>query len=145
MLPITPACSSSASAPTTANAISVSGDRPAKNSASRLEMGGEAAPASAGSASIAANNFCSAREDGAPRLSSSRMVSAHSSWMASYWRAEVRIRSQCLVDAAGVSGAQRTGGGPRPQRLDLTGLRVLGLIPDCHHGQPCSILPALSR
>ena len=67
--PITPACSNSASAPRLADQASVRGDRLAKNSAIRAEILSDADGLRAGSASIAANSFCIARADGAPRLS----------------------------------------------------------------------------
>ena len=67
--PITPACSNSASAPRLADQASVRGDRLAKNPAIRAEKLSEADGWRAGSASIAANSFCMARADGAPRLS----------------------------------------------------------------------------
>src|ERR1700754_5202253 len=77
--PMTPACSNSASAPSTAEYATARGDRLAKNSATRAEMLSDTDGLRAGSASIAANSFCIARADGAPRLSLSAMVSAYSS------------------------------------------------------------------
>ena len=67
--PITPACNNSASAPRLADQASVRGDRLAKNPAIRAEKLSDADGLRAGSASIAANSFCMARADGAPRLS----------------------------------------------------------------------------
>ncbi len=67
--PITPACNSSANAPRLADQASVRGERPAKNSAIRAEMPSDTDGFRAGSPSIAANSFCMARADGAPRLS----------------------------------------------------------------------------
>jgi hypothetical protein len=67
--PMTPACNNSASAPRLADQASVRGDRLAKNSYIRAEMLTDIDGLRAGSPSIAANSFCMARADGAPRLS----------------------------------------------------------------------------
>jgi hypothetical protein len=67
--PITPACNSSKSAPRLADQASVRGESFAKNPAIRAEMSNDTDGLRAGSPSIAANSFCMARADGAPRLS----------------------------------------------------------------------------
>src|SRR5665811_114646 len=67
--PITPACNSSANAARLADQASVRGDRLAKNPANRVEKLSDPDGLRPGSASIAANSFCMARADGAPRLS----------------------------------------------------------------------------
>ena len=67
--PITPACSSSATAPRLADQASVRGDSLAKNSDTRADRLTETDGLRTGSPSIAANSFCMARADGAPRLS----------------------------------------------------------------------------
>ena len=67
--PITPACSSSATAPRPADQASVRGESLAKNSAIRVERLDDTDGLRTGSPSIAANSFCMARADGAPRLS----------------------------------------------------------------------------
>ena len=123
MVPITPACSTSASAPTAAEAIRVRADRPAKNPASRLDKLADPELVRAGSASIAANSFCIARSDGAPRLSFSRMVSAYSSRIASYCRAR-------SGSAANASSTRRVS-------------RALS-VPAACHGSSASISPGCS-
>src|ERR1700755_3382465 len=65
--PITPACSSSATAPSVADQASVRGDRLAKNAERRADRPTDTDGLRAGSASIAANSLAMAREDGAPR------------------------------------------------------------------------------
>ena len=67
--PITPACSSSATAPRLADQASVRGESLAKNSEIRAERLTDTDGLRTGSPSIAANSFCMARADGAPRLS----------------------------------------------------------------------------
>src|SRR6476661_5819039 len=59
----------SAIAPKLADPASVRGESFAKNSRIRAERLSKAEGLRAGSPSIAANNFCMARADGAPRLS----------------------------------------------------------------------------
>src|SRR3954468_16018966 len=75
-VPITPACNSSATAPRLADQASVRGDILAKNSDIRADRLIESDGLRTGSASIAANSFVMAREDGAPRLSLRLIVSA---------------------------------------------------------------------
>ena len=91
--PITPACSNSASAPRLADQASVRGESFAKNPEKRAEKLSEADGWRAGSASIAANSFCMARTEGAPRLSLRSMVSAYSSWITAYCRASAGSRA----------------------------------------------------
>ena len=85
--PITPACNSSATAPRLADQASVRGDSLAKNSDIRADRLTESDGLRTGSPSIAANSFCMARADGAPRLSLRLIVSAYSSRMTAYCRA----------------------------------------------------------
>src|SRR3954468_16014700 len=66
--PITPACNSSSTAPRLADQASVRGDSFVKNSEIHAEMLVESDGLRTGSPSIAANSFCMARTDGAPRL-----------------------------------------------------------------------------
>src|SRR5712664_4823801 len=67
--PITPACNNSKSPPRLADQASVRGESFAKNPAIRADMLNDTDGLRAGSPSIAANSFCMARADGAPRLS----------------------------------------------------------------------------
>src|SRR4051794_8719576 len=67
--PITPACNSKAIAPRLADQANVRGDSRAKNCDTRADRRIEAEGFRSGSASIAANSFCMARAEGAPRLS----------------------------------------------------------------------------
>ena len=101
--PITPACNSSATAPTPADQASVRGDSFAKNSDTRADRLTESDGLRSGSASIAANSFCMARTEGAPRLSFRLMVSAYSSPMTAYCRAS----SGSLASASSTRRASR--------------------------------------
>lgn len=85
--PITPACNSTTSAPRLDDQASVRGDNLEKNSEIEADMRAPADGLRSGSASIAANSFCMARAEGAPRLSLRPMVSAYSSRMTAYCRA----------------------------------------------------------
>src|SRR5206468_8998993 len=85
-VPITPACNSNATAPRLADQASVRGDSLAKNSDIRADRLIESDGLRTGSPSIAANSFCMARADGAPRLSLRLIVSAYSSRMTAYCR-----------------------------------------------------------
>jgi hypothetical protein len=67
--PITPACNSSSTAPKLADQASVRGESLVKNSEIRAERLVDSDGLRTGSPSIAANSFCMARPDGAPRLS----------------------------------------------------------------------------
>src|SRR5580692_8657671 len=64
-----PACKTSANAPRLADHARVRGERLEKKPANRDAIFMEAPGRRTGSASIAANNFCMARTDGAPKLS----------------------------------------------------------------------------
>src|SRR5215213_2230652 len=67
--PITPACNNSASAHRPADQASVRGDSLEKNAVMLAPSLTDADGFRGGSASMAANSFCIARADGAPRLS----------------------------------------------------------------------------
>src|ERR1700761_5090149 len=75
--PITAACNTSASAPRLADHASVRGERLAKKPETLVDRRDQLEGWRTGSASIAANSFCMARADGAPRVSFKPMVSAH--------------------------------------------------------------------
>ena len=68
-VPITPACSNSASAAAPADHAMVRGESLPKNSAIRVATRDVTDGLRTGSPSIASNSFCMARTDGAPRLS----------------------------------------------------------------------------
>ena len=93
----------------------------AKNCEIRADRLRDIGTLGAGSASIAANSFCIARADGAPRFSLSEMVSAYSSWITAYCFAKIRIARKRVLDPAGITRAQRSGRMPRQQRLDISG------------------------
>src|SRR5581483_3259395 len=83
----------SARAPRLADQARVRGERLAKKPANRDARLNEERDLRAGSASMAANSFCMARPDGAPRLSLRSMVSAYSSRMTAYCRASSGSRA----------------------------------------------------
>src|SRR5215831_10165363 len=78
-----PACSNNRTATRLADQASDRGERFAKNAEMRAATPKVAFGLSSGSASMAANSFCMASPEGAPRLSLRAMVSAYSSRIAS--------------------------------------------------------------
>src|SRR5450631_386999 len=82
--PITPASNNNASPPRLADQANARGENFAKNPATRAEKLNDTDGLRTGSPSIAANSFCIARDDGAPRLSLRWMVSAYSCWITVY-------------------------------------------------------------
>src|SRR3984885_11165108 len=79
-----PACNTSTNAPRLADPANVLGERLENRLENLAAMFNEADGFRAGSASIAANSFCMARAEGAPRLSFRLMVSAYSFRMTPY-------------------------------------------------------------
>src|SRR5262249_12640593 len=90
--PIMAPCRSRAIAPRLADQASVRGDTRAKKFLIPAGSLGTTFGGRGGSVSIAANSFCMARPEGAPRLSLCQMVSAYSSRIAAYCRASSGLR-----------------------------------------------------
>ena len=143
--PITPACSSSASAPRLADQASVRGERPAKNSAIRAETLSD----TDGVARRLAVDRGEQLLHGARGRRTEAFIERDGFGVLfpdhGILPGQFGIARQRFIDAASIARVQRAGRMPGQQHFDFAGFLIQHLFARCHHGQPRSMPAAFSR